>query len=42
VGDGLHSAIIEATRPTDVESSSSVVAQVGRIMLPMASDPGCC
>jgi SAM-dependent methyltransferase len=42
VGDGLHSAIIKAAKPTDAESSTSVAAEVGRITLPMASDPGCC
>jgi arsenite methyltransferase len=42
VDDGLHSAIIKATKPTGAESSTSVPAQVGRITLPMASDPSCC
>jgi SAM-dependent methyltransferase len=42
VGDGLHSAIIKAAKPSDAESSTSVAAEVGRITLPMASDPGCC
>ena len=42
VGDGLHSAIIKAAKPTDAESSTSVAAEVGRTTLPMASDSACC
>jgi arsenite methyltransferase len=42
VGDGLHSAIIRATKPTAVDASTSATAPVGRTMLPMASDSSCC
>jgi arsenite methyltransferase len=42
VGDGLHSAIIKAAKPTDAESSTSVATEVGRTTLPMASDSACC
>jgi SAM-dependent methyltransferase len=42
VGDGLHSAIIKATKPTDTHSSTSVTAPASRTTLPMASDSGCC
>ena len=42
VGDGLHSAIIKATKPTDAQSSTSVATPAGRTTLPMASDSGCC
>jgi arsenite methyltransferase len=38
VGDGLHSAIIKATKPTDADSATLV----GRTTLTMASDSGCC
>jgi arsenite methyltransferase len=39
VGDGLHSAIIKATKPVDTRSAT---APAGRTALPMASDSGCC
>jgi hypothetical protein len=42
VGDGLHSAIIKATKPGHAESATSTAAPVGRTTLPIASDSGCC
>jgi hypothetical protein len=42
VGDGLHSAIIKAAKPTDADSAATATAQVGRSTLPTASDSGCC
>jgi SAM-dependent methyltransferase len=42
VGDGLHSAIIKATKPTNVGSATTTTAPVGRTTLPAASDPTCC
>jgi arsenite methyltransferase len=41
VGDGLHSAIIKATKPADADAATSVTAAAGRTALPMA-DSGCC
>jgi hypothetical protein len=38
VGDGLHSAIIRATKPTDASAATSAAAPVGRTTLPMVSD----
>jgi arsenite methyltransferase len=40
VGDGLHSAIIKATKPKDAHLATTA-APVGRTNLP-ASDPACC
>ena len=42
VGDGLHSAIIKATKPSDAEPASTATASAGRTTLPMASDSACC
>jgi arsenite methyltransferase len=42
VGDGLHSAIIKATRPTDADAATATTTPVSRTTLPMASDSGCC
>jgi arsenite methyltransferase len=42
VGDGLHSAIIRATKPTAAGAAATAAAQTGRTTLPMASDPACC
>jgi SAM-dependent methyltransferase len=42
VGDGLHSAIIKATKPSDADAPISVAAPMGRTTLPMASDSACC
>jgi SAM-dependent methyltransferase len=42
VGDGLHSAIITATKPTPADPRASVAPPVARTRLPMASDSGCC
>jgi arsenite methyltransferase len=41
VGDGLHSAIIRAVRPTGAGAAATATVPVGRT-LPMASDPACC
>jgi arsenite methyltransferase len=41
VGDGLHSAIIKATKPTDA-GPATTATPVRRIGLPMASGSGCC
>ena len=41
VGDGLHSAIIKATKPADADAATRATAP-GRRSLPMASDAGCC
>jgi SAM-dependent methyltransferase len=35
VGDGLHSAIVKATKPTDANPVTTVTASVGRTRLPM-------
>ena len=42
VGDGLHSAIIKATKPSDADAATSLIAPMGRTILPMASDSACC
>jgi SAM-dependent methyltransferase len=42
VGDGLHSAIIKAIKPTAADPAASVASPVARTRLPMASDSGCC
>jgi arsenite methyltransferase len=42
VGDGLHSAIIKATKPTDADAATTPTTPVSRTTLPMASDSGCC
>jgi arsenite methyltransferase len=42
VGEGLHSAIIKATKPTDAGSATTATVPAGRTTLPMASDPSCC
>jgi arsenite methyltransferase len=42
VGDGLHSAIIKATKPAATEPATTAAAPASRTRLPMASDPGCC
>jgi SAM-dependent methyltransferase len=42
VGDGLHSAIIKATKPTDADAATTTTTPVSRTTLPMASDSGCC
>jgi SAM-dependent methyltransferase len=41
VGEGLHSAIIKATKPTYADSAAPAIALTGR-SLPLASDSGCC
>jgi arsenite methyltransferase len=38
VGDGLHSAIIRATRPAD----ATAVPSAARVQLPLAQRSGCC
>jgi arsenite methyltransferase len=42
VGDGLHSAIIKATKPSDTSHLHAVTASPGQAALPLASQPGCC
>jgi arsenite methyltransferase len=42
VGDGLHSAIIKATKPTDTTQPTGVSVSAGQAALPLASQPGCC
>ena len=42
VGDGLHSAIIKATKPTSTNPATVVSAPAGRTTLPLASDSSCC
>jgi arsenite methyltransferase len=42
VGDGLHSAIIKATKPVDTSQPTGVSASAGQAALPLASQPGCC
>jgi len=42
VGDGLYSAVIKATKPTDPDSATSETAPAGRARLPMISDAACC
>jgi arsenite methyltransferase len=42
VGDGLHSAIIKATKPLDAEPAAAATNPASRIALPLASRPGCC
>jgi arsenite methyltransferase len=42
VGDGLHSAIIKATRPADATPTATATVPAGRSTLPLASDSSCC
>jgi SAM-dependent methyltransferase len=42
VADGLHNAIIKATKPSEIDSASIGPAVVGRTTLAMAVDPECC
>jgi arsenite methyltransferase len=42
VGEGLHSAIIKATKPTDAEATTTPTGPASRTILPMAADSGCC
>jgi arsenite methyltransferase len=42
VGDGLHSAIIKATKPTTGGQPTRATTVAGRDTLPIASQPGCC
>jgi hypothetical protein len=42
VGDGLHSAIIKATRPVDTSQPTVITVSAGHAALPLASQPGCC
>jgi SAM-dependent methyltransferase len=41
VGDGLHSAIIKATKPK-ISSKPRVTASAGQAALPLVTQPGCC
>jgi SAM-dependent methyltransferase len=42
VGDGLHSAIIKATKPTDDRQPTPDRAMASRTILPLASQSDCC
>jgi SAM-dependent methyltransferase len=42
VGDGLHSAIIKATKPAADDPATAAAAPVGRAALPIAADSSCC
>jgi arsenite methyltransferase len=42
VGDGLHSAIIKATKLTGADAAADAAVPAGRTTLPMASDSSCC
>jgi arsenite methyltransferase len=42
VGDGLHSAIIKATRPADASPAVMATVLAGRSTLALASDSSCC
>jgi arsenite methyltransferase len=42
VGDGLHSAIIKATKPVDAKPAAAATNPATRTALPLASQPGCC
>src|SRR4029453_18315983 len=42
VGDGLHSAIIKARKPTDTSQANGVTASAGHTALPLVTQPGCC
>jgi SAM-dependent methyltransferase len=42
VGDGIHSAIIKATKPADANPAATATVAVSRAALPLASRPGCC
>jgi arsenite methyltransferase len=42
VGDGLHSAIIKATKPTNAHSFATVTVPASQTTLPLASDCGWC
>jgi len=42
VGDGLHSAIIKATKPTAGGQPTRAATVAGRDTLPLASQLGCC
>jgi arsenite methyltransferase len=42
VGDGLHSAIIKATKPTHADAPTTATVLASRTTLPMASDSSCC
>ena len=42
VGEGLHSAVIKATKPTAPHLATSATAPASRTRLPIASDSACC
>jgi arsenite methyltransferase len=42
VGDGVHSAIIKATKPADTNPTATATLSPSRATLPVASQPGCC
>jgi SAM-dependent methyltransferase len=42
VGDGLYSATIKATKPTDTGQPNTFAPSAGHVVLPLASQGGCC
>jgi len=42
VGDGIHSAIIKATKPVDAEPAVAATTPASRTTLPLVSDSSCC
>jgi arsenite methyltransferase len=42
VADGLHSAIIKATKPPDAKPAAATTTPAGRTTLPLASATSCC
>jgi arsenite methyltransferase len=42
VADGLHSAIIKATKPVDAKPAAGAAIPASRTSLPLASDSSCC
>jgi hypothetical protein len=42
VGDGLHSTIFKATKPTNTDPATTATTPASTTSLPLASDSGCC
>jgi arsenite methyltransferase len=42
LGDGIHSAIVKATKPVGAEPAVAATTPAGHAALPIASQPGCC
>jgi arsenite methyltransferase len=42
VGDGIHSAIVKATKPVDAEPAVAATTPASRTTLPLVSDSSCC